>query len=492
MKTIKDQVAVGATIARQAWTTAFGAAMDTITDCFPRPEPRLVAREMTGAMLMELEARNCWTLAEALGHPGPHRLQHFLSRSGFDHDTARDRLAAWTAGELVDDNAVLIVDETGDAKSSADCVGAARQYSGALGGVGLCQVAVHLTYAGERGHAIIDRALYLPTAWAEDEERRLLTHVPDEVEFATKSQLAAAMLERVRSLNIMARWLAGDEVYGGRDLRRQARRLGFDYALAVRADHRATTGAGSFTATQLADRIPKKAWARMRTGHGLKGDRHYDWALVEVQADDTPDGHEDGHAYLVIRRHRYTGERSFYRCYSTTPVTLATLIDVITRRWKVEEDFQLAKGVCGLDEGQTTCWNSWMRWTLISMLVAAVLAITRARTTSPASPARLVVASARDSSACCGPPCCPDPTAIWRTCCTGPPGAVTTSIRQPRPIADGTTSPSPQPLDQQRCPTDQELQLPWKTWESSCHAPPMTTRTLPMSSKPAPLAYNCW
>ncbi|MFE8950734.1 transposase [Streptomyces sp. NPDC007856] len=262
--------------------------------------------------------------------------------------------------------------------------------------MGLCQVAVHLTYAGERGHAIIDRALYLPAAWAEDEERRLLTHVPDEVEFATNSQLPAAMLERVRTLDIAVRWLAGDEVYGGRDLRRQARRLGFDYALAVGADHRTTTSAGSFTVTQLADRVPKKAWARMRTGHGLKGDRHFDWALVEVQADDTPDGHEDGHAYLVIRRHRYTGERSFYRCHSTTPVTLAARIDVITRRWKVEEDFQLAKGACGLDEGQTTCWNSWMRWTLISMLAAAVLAVTRARTTTPAGPARLVAANARE------------------------------------------------------------------------------------------------
>ncbi|WP_318215137.1 transposase [Streptomyces sp. SCL15-6] len=101
-------------------------------------------------MLMELERRNCWTLAEALGHDGPHRLQHFLSRGSWDHDLARDRLAAWTARELGEEQAVLIVDETGGEKSSTDCVGAARQYSGALSGVGLCQVAVHLTYASAR------------------------------------------------------------------------------------------------------------------------------------------------------------------------------------------------------------------------------------------------------------------------------------------------------------------------------------------------------
>lgn len=124
---------------------------------------------------------------------------------------------------------------------------------------------------------MIDRELYLPAAWAADEERRPLTHVPDERESATKPRLAAGMLERARALGVHARWMAGDEVYGGREPRLAARRLGFDYTMAVKTDHRATTSAGTFTAAELAGRVPKNAWARMRTGHGLKGDRHYDW-----------------------------------------------------------------------------------------------------------------------------------------------------------------------------------------------------------------------
>jgi len=68
----------------------------------------------------------------------------------------------WTASQLVDDQAMLIVDETGDEKSSTDCVGASAQHSGALGGIGPCQVAVHLTYASIHGQGLIDRALYLP------------------------------------------------------------------------------------------------------------------------------------------------------------------------------------------------------------------------------------------------------------------------------------------------------------------------------------------
>jgi len=111
-----------------------------------------------------------------------------------------DAAADWTIehlhGEQDGDsgNAVLIVDETSDVKSSADCAGAARQYCGATGGVALCQVAVTLRYAVPAGHALIGRALYLPADWAADEERRELAGVPDEVMFATKPELADRLL----------------------------------------------------------------------------------------------------------------------------------------------------------------------------------------------------------------------------------------------------------------------------------------------------------
>ena len=88
--------------------------------------------------------------------------------------------AGWAAGHLSagqDEDAsdvVLIVDETADEKSSADCVGAACQDSGTVGGTALCQVAVTLTYAAPGGHALIGRALYLPEGWAADDERREL------------------------------------------------------------------------------------------------------------------------------------------------------------------------------------------------------------------------------------------------------------------------------------------------------------------------------
>jgi SRSO17 transposase len=88
---------------------------------------------MVSELLMAKESANCWSLAGAIGRSGPHVLQHFLSRARFDTEAVRRSVAAWTVEQLGEREVMLVVDETGDEKSSLDAVGAARQYSGALG-----------------------------------------------------------------------------------------------------------------------------------------------------------------------------------------------------------------------------------------------------------------------------------------------------------------------------------------------------------------------
>ena len=95
---------------------------------FPRRETRQAASQMVGGLLMELEDYNCWSLVEAAGHRGPHRLQHLLFRAVWDDQQVLNAAAAWAVAQLDDGDAVLIVDETADEKSSTDAVGAARQY----------------------------------------------------------------------------------------------------------------------------------------------------------------------------------------------------------------------------------------------------------------------------------------------------------------------------------------------------------------------------
>jgi SRSO17 transposase len=295
---------------------------------------------MVDLLLMELEDYNCWSIAEAVGYRGPHRLQHLLSRAVWDDQQVLDAAAAWAVAQLDDGDAVLIVDETADEKSCADAVGAARQYCGTVGGIALCQVAVTLTFATSRGHTLIDRALYLPEACAADEEHRELAGVPEEVMFATKPELAGALLQRAHERGICAPFVAGDEVYGGRGMREAIRGLGMGYVLAVRANHTLTTGPGqTLTAAGAVKLIPRNAWQRMRTGHGTKGSRHYDWAMLEVTSDDAPGGHhgkhDAGHSVLLIRRHRYTGTCSFYRCWTPRSVPLTRLIAIAVTRWRI-------------------------------------------------------------------------------------------------------------------------------------------------------------
>ncbi|MFF3061674.1 transposase [Streptomyces sp. NPDC057909] len=161
--------------------------------------------------------------------------------------------------DLLDDGGgVLIADETGDAKSSTDAVAAARQYSGSVGGMDLCQVAVLLTFATAAGHCLIDRRLYFTKEWAGDEERRELTGVPDELCLVPKPQLALHMRRAASRKGISASFFLGDEVYGGRELRSACRELGLGYVVGVRSNHQVTTQATKLSVTQAAARLPKR------------------------------------------------------------------------------------------------------------------------------------------------------------------------------------------------------------------------------------------
>lgn len=124
------------------------------------------------------------------------------------------------------------------------------------------------------GHALIGRALYLPEGWASDGERRELAGVPDEVVFAAKPQLAGRLLQHAHDRGIRAAFAAGDEVYGGLDLRKSIRERGTGYVLAVRSHHMATLPSGRRLPVKTAAGLVKPAmWQRMRTGSATKGAR---------------------------------------------------------------------------------------------------------------------------------------------------------------------------------------------------------------------------
>lgn len=180
-------------------------------------------------LLAGLERKNCWTIAEHRGGSTSDGLQHLLSRAKWNADLVRDDVRGYVVEAFGDPDAVLIVDETGDLKKGRDSVGVQRQYTGTAGRIENAQVAVYLTYAAPRGHALIDRSLYLPQSWIDDRSRCVQAGIPDDVGFATKPALAVAMIDRALEAGVPAAWVTGDEVYGSDSkLRRAVEQRGLD------------------------------------------------------------------------------------------------------------------------------------------------------------------------------------------------------------------------------------------------------------------------
>ena len=151
--------------------------------------------------------------------------------------------------------------------------------------------------------------------------------------------------------------------------------------LAVASNHQVHTAPAS-AAPSSPPALPSSAWQRLSAGPGAKGHRFYDWAWITI---DDPAGRAP---LAADPPHHRTGELAFYRCYSPRPVPLAALVHVAGRRWTVEEDFQAAKGLAGLDQHQVRRWNSWHRWITLAMLAHAFLTVTAAAEQAATPPPR--------------------------------------------------------------------------------------------------------
>lgn len=229
-------------------------------------------------LLSDLPRKNCWTIAEWVGESTPDAMHHLLSRAKWDADAVRDDVRGYVVEHLYDERAVLVVDETGDVQKGTGTVGVQRQYTGTVGRIENAQVAVYLVYAGRRGHAAVDRELYVPRSWTSDPDRCRAAGLGEDTTFATKPELAARMVARFLAAGHPAAWVAGDEVYGGNPkLRTALEECGTGYVLAVACSHEVATAARKFRADALAKKVPKRGWQKLSAGAGAKGHRYYDW-----------------------------------------------------------------------------------------------------------------------------------------------------------------------------------------------------------------------
>jgi SRSO17 transposase len=245
----------------EGWATEFERLCERIGPRFARPEVRRRAAGFLRGLLGGIDRKNGWQLAEHASEMTPDGMQRLLTTTRWDADALRDDVRAYIVEQLGDPRGVLVVDETGFLKKGTKSAGVQRQYSGTAGRIENCQVGVFLAYASPRGRALVDRELYLPKEWATDFDRRAEAHVPDQVNFQTKPQLAQQLLERALEGQVPAGWVTADEVYGG-DARLRAWLEEHDlaYVLAVKATQpvwaAGEQGPAEVAARQLVARLP--------------------------------------------------------------------------------------------------------------------------------------------------------------------------------------------------------------------------------------------
>src|SRR5215207_3522877 len=218
---------------RRSWMTSIETTLElwasSLRDVKARIRPLFTQARVAASsglfldgLLGDERRKTGWMRAEAAGDPGPWRQQALLGRGLWSADALRDVVRDYAMETLADPDAVLVLDETGFLKQGRASCGVARQYTGSAGKITNCQIGVFAAYVSRHGHAFIDRALYLPKAWADDPARLAAAHVPPEVTFATKPRLALAMIQRAITAEVP---FAPRRPPGRRSLRRRLVRL---------------------------------------------------------------------------------------------------------------------------------------------------------------------------------------------------------------------------------------------------------------------------
>ncbi len=378
----------------ELWAFSLRDVKERIKPLFQQDRMAASAGLFLDALLGPERRKTGWMRAEAAGDPGPWRQQALLGRAQWEADALRDVVRDYVIDTLGDPEAVLVVDETGFLKQGKASCGVGRQYTGSAGKITNCQIGVFAAYVSRRGHAFIDRALYLPKAWTDDWTRSAAAHVPAGTAFRTKPQLACAMIERAMANGVPFSWVAGDSIYGVGEIETALRRAGKGYVLGVNATHHFNSWGDkpllAGTAEAIARGLGDAAWQRLSAGAGSKGERLYDWAYCELADLDVGEYDEARTGLwtrgLLIRRNLGDGELAFFATWCPAGTPIETLVAVEGRRWAIEDAFETVKTELGLDHNETRSWHGWHRHVSLVMLAFAMMAAVRHRANTIAPP----------------------------------------------------------------------------------------------------------
>ena len=386
------------------WGADFVVFHSRFAGVFGRNEPRAQAATYLRGLMAQVQRKNSWQVAEAVGDRIPDATQRLLYRAHWKADAARDELQQYVIEVFGDEEGIGVVDETGFIKKGKRSAGVKRQYSGTAGKVENCQIGTFLSYATVKGHVFLDRRLYLPQEWCADPERREKAKIPEEVVFRTKPQQAVAMLEHAWQQGVPMRWVAGDEVYGDApELRDAIAEAGKLYVLGVRSHKPVWTERPAVIEPQAQERgrprtkarlaedappaptvaavvaaWPEWRWQRLTVAEGEKGRVTYDWACQRIV--ENSNGLPGRDAWLIARRSLNDAQEiAYYLSNAPVETPLLEMAQVASQRYTVEQCIEEAKGETGLDEYEVRLWHSWHRHITLSVMAHTWLAAMRYR-----------------------------------------------------------------------------------------------------------------
>jgi len=357
--------------------------------CFSSLAGRRLCAVYVKGQLSNVKRKNCEAIAVRFG-VAPRTLQRFLESIKWDEEQVRDRCIEIVVREHADPDAVGLIDESGIAKSGGDTAGVGRQYNGNRGKVENCAVGVHLGYSTPGFKTILDSRLYLPEDWANDPERRKKAHVPEDVVFQTKPQIALDLIRRAIGKGVKVRAWTFDELYGrdnkfldGLEDLKQA------YVAEIPTNTRLWTRKPRLTRRQPARRetrgrkhetpriiggasacevrnlirysakFQQQTWQRYRIKDTGKGPEVWEvkWSLVWRKTQDNLPSRQQT---LIVARNVRTGEMKFFLSnlvVGRNGTTLGSLLRVAFGRWVIEACFRTAKEELGMDHFEVRGWR---------------------------------------------------------------------------------------------------------------------------------------
>jgi SRSO17 transposase len=345
---------------------------------FRRPEGQHALERYTTGLLTELPNKNCDTMAQAVPGISAQRLQEFLTNMQWDEEALNRQRVEKLITEATLGDGVVVLDDTGFPKQGTASVGVDRQYSGTLGKVGNCQIAVTCCYTDPQATWPVAVRLYLPKSWAHDPERRQLARVPAEIPFQTKPEIALRLLDQARAWGVPHRCVVADADYGdnpnflaGLDARQER------YVVGVRTDFHVSMGGAASTpvwrADELLQTVPRWQWRTIRWRQGTKGWLRKKFVAVRCWRI-TSDGQR--HVGWLVGERTTRGqpeERKYFWSNLPADTALEALAGYAHRRHAVEQFHEEAKGELGWDQYQGRLWPGFHRHAVTVMLAYSFL-----------------------------------------------------------------------------------------------------------------------